>query len=46
MKEHITGIAYEPWHYRYVGLPHSERISAGGLTLEEYLLYDPERMCK
>ena len=22
-KSHITGIQYEPWHIRYVGLPHS-----------------------
>ena len=39
MKEHITGIAYEPWHYRYVGTPHSEIIRREGLTLEEYLYY-------
>ena len=39
MKEHITGIAYEPWHYRYVGLPHSKVITVNGLTLEEYLHY-------
>lgn len=39
MKEHITGISYEPWHYRYVGLPHSEIIRSRGLTLEEYLYY-------
>lgn len=35
-KEHITGIAYEPWHFRYVGIPHAELMSALGLTLEEY----------
>ena len=39
MKEHITGIAYEPWHFRFVGLPHSERMFASGITLEEYLYY-------
>lgn len=39
MKEHLTGIAYEPWHYRYVGLPHAEIIRSRGLTLEEYLYY-------
>ena len=22
-KSNITGIQYEPWHIRYVGLPHS-----------------------
>lgn len=39
MKEHITGIAYEPWHYRYVGTAHSGNIMKNGLTLEEYLYY-------
>ena len=36
-KEHITGIAHEPWHFRYVGTPYSEEIARTGLTLEEYL---------
>lgn len=36
-KEHITAIAHEPWHFRYVGIPHAEIISALELTLEEYL---------
>ena len=36
-KERITGIAHEPWHFRYVGTPHSERMAGLGLTLEEYL---------
>lgn len=36
-KEHITGIAHEPWHFRYVGVPHAGRMAALGLTLEEYL---------
>lgn len=36
-KEHITGIAHEPWHFRYVGTPHSEIMVSKGLTLEEYL---------
>ncbi len=36
-KEHITGITYEPWHYRYVGIPHSVFISRHNITLEEYL---------
>ena len=39
MKEHITGIAYEPHHYRYVGKPHAAAIMSRGLTLEEYLFY-------
>lgn len=36
-KEHITGIAQEPWHFRYVGVPHAEIIENLGITLEEYL---------
>ena len=35
-KEPITGIAHEPWHFRYVGVPHAERMAAMGLVLEEY----------
>ena len=33
----ITGIIYEPWHYRYVGKEISLEIQALGITLEEYL---------
>ena len=36
-KTDITGIAYEPWHYRYVGVDAAEQIMSQGLTLEEYL---------
>ena len=36
-KERITGFPYEPWHFRYVGTPHSETIMREGITLEEYL---------
>ncbi|MCL2081775.1 MAG: M15 family metallopeptidase [Oscillospiraceae bacterium] len=36
-KEHITGIPYEPWHYRYVGITHSQAIRNENITLEEYL---------
>lgn len=36
-KEHITKIAYEPWHFRYVGVPHAEIILKNGLVLEEYI---------
>lgn len=36
-KEGITGIAHEPWHFRYVGTPHAGNIARLGLTLEEYL---------
>ena len=32
-----TGHAFEPWHYRYVGRYHAQKIHASGLCLEEYL---------
>ena len=37
-KVDITGIIYEPWHYRYVGKTAAEEIMKKNLTLEEYLL--------
>ena len=36
-KEVITGIPFEPWHYRYVGTPYAKEIMDMGVTLEEYL---------
>jgi len=36
-KEQITGISHEPWHFRYVGYPHSEIMAEKGLSLEEYV---------
>lgn len=33
----VTGIGYEPWHYRYVGKEYSAAIHESGLCLEEYL---------
>ncbi len=33
----ITGIIYEPWHYRYVGCQVAKEIYERGITLEEYL---------
>lgn len=36
--EAVTGVAYEPWHYRYVGRAAAAEMTARGLTLEEYLL--------
>lgn len=39
-KENITGIIYEPWHFRYVGKKYSKRITELGLTLEEYVMGD------
>ena len=36
-KEDITGIIFEPWHYRYVGVPHSYYIMENALAFEEYI---------
>ena len=36
-KVEITGIANEPWHFRYVGLPHSRVCEAKNWCLEEYI---------
>lgn len=38
-KEDITGIGYEPWHYRYVGQEHARVIHESGVCLEEYLAH-------
>lgn len=35
--EEITGIAHEPWHFRYVGYPHSEIIREKAIPLENYI---------
>lgn len=32
----VTGIAYEPWHYRYVGIEAAKIIRGEDLTLEAY----------
>ena len=36
-KEDVTGVSSEKWHFRYVGVPHAEYITANQLTLEEYI---------
>lgn len=36
-KEYITGIQYEPWHYRYVGKTAATLIMNQEITLEEFL---------
>ena len=33
----VTGIIYEPWHFRYVGEEAATEIMEAGITLEEYL---------
>ncbi|NRS46478.1 D-alanyl-D-alanine carboxypeptidase family protein [Brevibacillus sp. HB2.2] len=35
----ITGVPYNPMHYRFVGLPHSAIMQERQLTLEEYVKY-------
>jgi D-alanyl-D-alanine carboxypeptidase len=42
-KTKITGVIYEPWHFRYVGLPHSAIMQEHGFVLEEYLEYLKDR---
>jgi D-alanyl-D-alanine carboxypeptidase len=37
-KERITGIVYEPWHLRYVGLEAARYMMDKGITLEELWL--------
>ena len=36
-KEEVTGISHEPWHFRYVGFPHSKIMKENGFSLEEYM---------
>ncbi|MCY9668551.1 D-Ala-D-Ala carboxypeptidase VanY [Paenibacillus alginolyticus] len=42
-KTAITGIQSEPWHFRYVGLPHSAIMQEKNFVLEEYLDYLKEK---
>lgn len=46
-KQAVTGIAHEPWHFRYVGAPHALLMERQGLCLEEYLpwLRAADRRC-
>ncbi len=36
--QEITGITYEPWHWRYVGVENAAIINESGLCLESFLL--------
>ncbi|WP_367618542.1 M15 family metallopeptidase [Paenibacillus andongensis] len=42
-KTAITGIQSEPWHFRYVGLPHSAIMQEKNFVLEEYLDFLKEK---
>lgn len=35
-KEEVTGIRYEPWHYRYVGVEFATILKNTSVTMEEY----------
>lgn len=35
-KEDETGIIYEPWHYRFVGVYYAHKVQDSGLCLEEF----------
>lgn len=37
-KEAVTGYAYEPWHFRYVGTEAAAAVRRSGATLHEYVL--------
>lgn len=34
-KQPLTGVAFEPWHYRYLGIPMAKMVAASGLTYDE-----------
>ncbi len=36
-KQDITGVQFEPWHWRYVGVKNARAIKDSGKCLEEYL---------
>lgn len=43
-KEDITGIMYEPWHYRYVGVEHATFMKEHNMCLEEYIDFLKEQL--
>ena len=45
-KSEITGIGYEPWHYRYVGRETALAVRDSGLCFEEYLQAMKEQAAK
>lgn len=38
-KQSLTGVTWEPWHYRFVGVKHAKRMTELGYCLEEYVDY-------
>lgn len=37
VKQQKTGVGYEDWHYRYVGVESAKYMAKHHLTLEEYI---------
>ena len=37
-KEEVTGIQYEPWHFRYVGVEVARYLKDNQLSLEEFYI--------
>lgn len=35
----ITNIIFEPWHFRYIGFPHSEILYKEGIVFDTYIKY-------
>lgn len=38
-KESLTHVAYEPWHFRFIGKENAAAVRALGITYEEYIEY-------
>ncbi len=36
-KQPLTGVAFEPWHYRYLGIPMAQAVAASDLTYDEVI---------
>jgi D-alanyl-D-alanine carboxypeptidase len=36
-RQSVTGVVYEPWHWRYVGVENARAIVASGVSLEEFI---------
>ena len=43
-KENVTQIAYESWHWRYVGEEHAKKMNELHMCLEEYVEYLRKRL--
>ncbi|MBE5793952.1 MAG: D-alanyl-D-alanine carboxypeptidase family protein [Clostridiales bacterium] len=43
-KEEVTGISYEPWHFRYVGKEVAGYIMSRGISLEEFTVESKKAM--